>query len=155
MKHLSSGIGDFIRYWGFRRVHGEIWTQVYLSEVPLSCTDLVERLELSKALISPAIEELVDFGLLLDAPSPNSKTKLYQANEDVNKVIQDVLRRRELPMLKKISYDFDALKKSNLSDAQISSRRLESLGEMILSAQLMLQIMIAQEDLMNLPKEFS
>ena len=77
VQKLSLSIGNFIRYWGFRRIHGAIWTQVFLSKTPLSCTDLTERLGLSKALISPALEELCHYHLIQVVASPNDKTKLY------------------------------------------------------------------------------
>ena len=78
LQKLSLSIGNFIRYWGFRRIHGAIWTQLYLSKTPLSCTDLTSRLGLSKALISPALDELCKFKLIFEAPAPNEKTKIYQ-----------------------------------------------------------------------------
>lgn len=150
---LSLSIGDFIRYWGFRRIHGAVWTQLYLSTEPLSCTHLTKKLALSKALISPALEELCDYGLIEESGSPNDKTKTYKAKEDINEVIRSVLKNREKKMLSQISDDFKSFLDSEPSEEIYNHSRIESLQNMLVSAQLMLQIMLAQEDLMNLPKE--
>lgn len=151
LQKLSLSIGNFIRYWGFRRIHGAIWTQLYLSKTPLSCTDLTQKLGLSKALISPALDELCHHKLIHEAPAPNDKTKVYQAAEDINEVIRHVLKTREAKMLKQITQDFSSFKKQEDHDEDLHQEHLESLEEMILSANLMLEIMLDQKDLMKLP----
>jgi DNA-binding transcriptional regulator GbsR (MarR family) len=154
LQKLSLSIGNFIRYWGFRRIHGAIWAQMYLSKTPLSCTDLTVKLGLSKALISPALEELCRYKLIFEAPAPNEKTKMYQAADDINEVIKNVLKERESKMLKQIAQDFSSFKKSEAAHKDIDKNRLNSLEEMIFSANLMLEIMIDQKNLMKLPTEF-
>ena len=153
LQKLSLSIGNFIRYWGFRRIHGAIWTQVYLSKTPVSCTDLTERLSLSKALISPALEELCHHQLIHVVPSPNEKTKLYAPAENINEVIRDVLKNREAKMLQQITKDFSAVDSSQNQNSVIDAQKLKALGEMILAANLMLEILVAQKDLLNLPME--
>lgn len=151
---LSHSIGDFIRYWGFRRVHGAIWTQLYLSETPLSCTDLSHNLSLSKALISPALEELCKYRLIHEVPAPNDKTKLYEASKDINGVIRHILKTREARILEQITENFLKVKKIELDTPSVNSDRLQSLEEMIFAANLMLQVLLSQRDLMKLPEEF-
>lgn len=153
LQKLSLSIGDFIRYWGFRRVHGAIWTQLYLSKIPLSCTDLTGRLGLSKALISPALEELCQYKLISEAPAPNQKTKVYQASENINEVISHVLKTREAKILKQITKDFSTLTETENESEAIDDSRLKSMGEMIIAANLMLEIMSTQKDILNLPFE--
>lgn len=153
LQKLSLSIGNFIRYWGFRRIHGAIWTQLYLSKTPLSCTDLTKNLGLSKALISPALDELCHHKLIQEAPSPNEKTKIYRANEDINQVIRHVLKTRESKMLRQITQDFGAFKSTEGKSENLDEGRVERLEDMILSANMMLEIMLAQEDLMQLPQE--
>ncbi len=151
LQDLSHSIGNFIRYWGFRKIHGAIWTQLYLSKTALSCTDLTNRLGVSKALVSPALEELLDYKLIYEAPAPNEKTKVYQASENINEVIQHVLKTRESKMLKQITSDFDQFSKGNHENLALD--RIESLGNMIFSANLMLELMLSQKDLLNFPNE--
>lgn len=142
-----------MRYWGFRRVHGAIWAQLYLSRSPLSCTDLVNRLGLSKALISPALEELLFYRVIEESPSPNGKTRLYVAVSDVNEAIQRVLKSRESTMLNQITKDFSTFEAVAAKDEGVDPQRVQSMGGMILSANLMLEILLSQKDLMNLPME--
>ncbi len=153
LQKLSLSIGNFIRYWGFRRVHGAIWTQLYLSKTPLSCTDLTKRLGLSKALISPALEELSQYKLIQETPAPNEKIKMYKAAEDINEVIRHVLETREAKMLKQITKDFSAFNQSEGKSDSLDEKRVKTLGEMIFSANLMLQIMLSHNDLLNMPQE--
>ncbi|MEI8025923.1 MAG: hypothetical protein WCI18_06220 [Pseudomonadota bacterium] len=150
-KRLSLSIGDFIRYWGFRRIHGAIWTQLYLSKSPLSCTDLTANLGLSKALISPALDELCQYKLIFEAPAPNEKVRVYSAEKDVNEVIRQILKTRELKILKQIARDFSELKQKDTDISEVSSDRLDSLEEMIFSANVMLEVMLDQKELTKLP----
>jgi DNA-binding transcriptional regulator GbsR (MarR family) len=153
LQKLSLSIGDFIRYWGFRRIHGAIWAQLYLSKTPLSCTDLTLKLGLSKALISPALDELCQYQLIYEAPAPNEKTKIYQATEDINKVIKNILRTRESTILKNITRDFSAFSKAASTCDEINEDHLKVLEEMIFSANLMLELMLSHNDIMKLSKD--
>lgn len=131
---LARSVGEFIRYWGFRNIHGEIWALVYLSESPLSGKELTELLDVSKALVSPALQELLEEGLIVQAQSENSKTKRYEAVEDVITVIRAVLNRRERPMMERIVQSHSALKKKALMG--FNKKRLKKMGSMIGTAQL-------------------
>ncbi len=153
LRKLSMSIGDFIRYWGFRRVHGAIWTQLYISKKALSCKDLTERLALSKALISPALDELCGFRLIKEAPSPNEKTKLYVASENINEVIQHILKTREEKILKQINQDYSSFSSSNLNQQDVDGERVKTLGEMIIAANVMLELFLSQKDLLKMPLE--
>ena len=152
---LSLSIGNFIRYWGFRRIHGAIWTQLYLSKTALSCTDLTTRLGLSKALISPALDELCKYKLIYEAPAPNDKTKIYKTAENINEVIQHVLKARESKMLNQIAEDFSTFSDSSGKSELIDSKKVKSLGDMIISANVMLEIMLNQKDILNMPAELN
>lgn len=145
IQRLAGLVGHFIRYWGFRNIHGEIWTVMYLSRRALSGADLVEMLEVSKALVSPALKELESEGLIRLAQSENSKTKRYEAVDDVVQVIRDVLERREKPMIGEIMNRYQSLKKDSGAESELNSERLEKLGSMIERAQLTL-IMFTESD---------
>lgn len=133
-RELARSVGEFIRYWGFRNIHGEIWAMVYLAETPPSGKELTELLDVSKALVSPALQELLDEGLIAQAESENSKTKRYEAVEDVITVIRSVLNRRERPMMDRIIESHGKLKKR--APHGFNSRRLKKMGSMINTAHL-------------------
>lgn len=143
LSHTADLIGDFIRYWGFRKIHGEIWTIVYLSKSPLSGAQLVDILGVSKALVSPALKELEEEGLIFQTESENSKTKRYLAVEDVFKVIKNVLDRREKPLIERIiqaqeQLGLEILKGDSACFKMVNSERFQNLTKMTGVAQMSL-----------------
>lgn len=151
LRNLSLSIGDFIRYWGFRRVHGAVWTQLYLSPTSLSGTDLARKLKLSKSLVSSALAELQNWKLIFEVESPDDKTKLYSAQPDFNAVIKHVLRQRESRLLGRIVTHFDQLNSDQKSSDLTEHRRMRELETMISSAQLMLDLILAEDQVLDMP----
>lgn len=149
LKLLSESVGDFIRYWGFRRIHGQIWTQVFLSKTSLSGAELTQRLGVSKALVSPALSELEAYGLIV-MTEDGKKTKRYSAVPDVVPVIKDILKEREAKIIAETKDKFDTLdkihEKKGDEDSLIENTRLKELGEMISLAQFALNFLIGQSD---------
>ncbi len=146
---LSLSVGDFIRYWGFRRIHGAIWTQVYISAVGLSCSDLAKRLKLSKALISPALTELKKWELITEIPAPDAKIKLYTANENVEQVILKVLKNREEKMISRVSQNLEKLSRAKINSQIISESRIASLESMVSSAEFFLKFILSTENILT------
>ncbi len=155
IKQLSTQIGHFIRYWGFRKIHGEIWTLVYLSDKPLSGVEICSLLKVSKALISPALKQLEDEGLIKQILSENSKTKRYEAEEDVLKIILGVLQRREKPLLEKIKKHYEGIRNQPNNFKNLKEHRIETLGLMIQMAQLVLNQILEADDTWNLTLQSS
>lgn len=145
LQNLSTSIGHFIRYWGFRKIHGEIWALVYLTKEPLSGVEIGTMLNVSKALVSPAIKELEAEGLIRQTKSENSKTKRYEAEEDVSKIIHGVLRRREKPMIEKIENDYTQLSDQLSDDSPLSANRVQNMGLMIQMAQMGLGTLLSDK----------
>ncbi|MCK6597589.1 MAG: MarR family transcriptional regulator [Bdellovibrionaceae bacterium] len=154
-RRLSLAIGNFIRYWGFRRIHGAIWTQLYLSHKPMTGTDLSQRLKLSKALISPALSELSAWGLVVEVPSEDGKKKIYTAVENLDDVIKHVLRMREQKIIAAVSSELNFLKNTDTNSIHFDPQRLAKLEDMVLAAQFMLQLFLGSEDLLKLPSHLS
>lgn len=143
LRRLASSVGDFIRYWGFRRIHGQIWTVLYLAKQPMSGTELTKLLKVSKALVSPALGDLEGHKLIIRVPG-DKKTKNYIANPDVFNVIKEVLKTREQELLMKASKTFQDLQKEQ--NADLDRARLESLQEMITAASTMLSWLISNTE---------
>jgi len=138
-RRLAACVGDFMRYWGFRRIHGQLWLQVYLSPRPLSGAELTRRLRVSKALVSPALADLVKHKLVREF-NVDGKTKNYQAEPDVFSVIQSVLREREAVLLAQAYSACAAL--GELNSEEIDRERLEIVRTMIHSAEQTLELLI-------------
>lgn len=138
MKELSEMIGDFIRYWGFKQIHGRIWCLIYLSKDPLDAGDLMNCLGVSKALMSLSLKDLLEYNVIEEGPKTAKGTQSYHANPDVLAVITNVLRTRERKMLAQIKTAQNLvsdLPESEISASNISTDRLKQLGNMIEEAQ--------------------
>lgn len=144
---FADTVGDFIRYWGFRRIHGQLWALVYLSQSDLSGAELTRLLGVSKALVSPALGELEEHGLINSVPD-GKKTKRYRANTDVLGVIKGVLEKREIRLLSSAREAFDALGAAQARPSEtpsaVRAERLEEVGKMIASAELAIQFVLLQ-----------
>lgn len=152
LQELARQVGDFIRYWGFRKIHGEIWTVIYLSARPLSGVEIVGLLRVSKALVSPALKELEHEGLISQVESENSKTKRYAAVEDVTSIIRGVLVRREWPMISKIKACHGELENhvgGDTANHALDSTRMQSLGAFIHTADIALSTLVDSEAMWN------
>jgi DNA-binding transcriptional regulator GbsR (MarR family) len=123
LEEFSNQVGTFMEYWGFKRVHGQIWSHIYLSESPLDAAGLMRKLQISKALVSISLKELLDFGVLEEAGKSARGTRLYRAREDLGATILDTLRRRERKMMSRILAASSLLEK--LDDEELSRHGLE------------------------------
>ena len=86
---VCDAIGDFIEYWGFKRIHGRVWALVALSSKPLP------QVEIAKTWCEPFIGEwrgrwLVDRGLL--RPTEDKRNTPYTAMTDFWPTVAAVLQ---------------------------------------------------------------
>jgi DNA-binding transcriptional regulator GbsR (MarR family) len=145
MKDLSFQIGSFIEFWGFKKIQGQIWTHIFLSPTPLDATTLVKRLNVSKALVSLAIKELLQYDVIQVVGRGGKRKVLFASNPDLMKVITSVLRLRERKMLCQIMSSCKNLKKIKLTQMgyiEADSEKLDQLSEMIETAECTLDTLI-------------
>jgi DNA-binding transcriptional regulator GbsR (MarR family) len=149
LEELASQVGEFIQYWGFKQVHGRIWTHLFLSDHPLDAGDLGKRLKISKALVSMSIADLMEYDVIQEVGRGDQGTTLYRANPDQTKVIFNVLRRRERRLLSSVKAAWQQLVKSpggGGAGVGVDAKELTRLGEWIDSAQELLDVMISLDD---------
>ncbi|NCN41509.1 hypothetical protein GW916_09725 [bacterium] len=135
---LALEVGKFMRYWGFKVIHGRIWTHIYLSKKPLDAGTLMERFGQSKALMSLSLNELLKHKAILEGPKSEKGTQTYVVNPDILNVILNVLRCREKSMLAQIKTSQELLAvvaKKHEGPLAINIDQLEKLGEMVTKAQ--------------------
>lgn len=145
IEELSEFVGQFIQYWGFKKIHGQIWTHIWLAENPIDATTLVKRLQVSKALVSLAIKDLIQYDVVKILDQGDRRKMLLTPNEDVHTVISNVLRQRETLMLKKIRTTQDdvlKLSKESRKKININESRLEQMAAMTEMAQMALAALI-------------
>ena len=138
LEDVVAHIGEFIEYWGFKNVHGRIWAHLYLSSEPLDASDLIARLQISKALVSMSISDLMEYDVVHVAGKSNRGTVTYRANPNVTSVVLGVLRKRERRLLSRIAGASKVLNdyKNHAKDEfALSDERVKSLHEMVLTAE--------------------
>ena len=136
VNRLADEIGQFIQYWGFKSIHGKIWTHIYLAQEPIDAAELMARLKISKSLVSITIADLLQYNVIIQSGKSSRDTCVYVANLNIKDVIIEVLKQRELKMMRKLDQEFaEAIEScrataSNLADL----KKLEALGQMIAMA---------------------
>ena len=113
---VTESVGQFVEYWGFRNIHGRIWAVVFLSPRPISTLEIIQRLEVSKGLISRAVNELLDYGLIRCAGNTVYARRTYIACEDVGSIVGSVLRDREMSLLRRNVESLSMLSKCSRAD---------------------------------------
>lgn len=141
LDEVAECIGEFIRYWGFKKILGKIWTHLYLSEVPLDTKTLMKRLQVSKALMSISLRELLGYHVIVEVGKGPDGSQLYKANDDIAGCILAVLRRRERPMIARIKSATELIRlisSKEISALKLSSSRAKELNQLATVASLTL-----------------
>lgn len=157
LDEVSERVGDFIQYWGFKRIHGKIWTHLFLSDVPLDATTLVKRLGVSKALVSFSIHDLLAYNVIREVARGRGRTVLYDANPDVTTVILGVLRLRERKMLTQVAGSLAKLEGTSADrrlSMKIGAEKMRKMNSMVSSAEHLMDFILSagsdQKDLFNM-----
>lgn len=117
--HVADAVGEFIAWWGFKAIHGRIWALLALSAGPRSQAEVADLLSVSRALVSSAMHELHERGLVRSVGG--SRQAPWTAVMDVWPVIADVLRQREWILIERARITLDAA----IEEAEL----LDSAGE--------------------------
>jgi DNA-binding transcriptional regulator GbsR (MarR family) len=89
-------VGSLMELWGFKRIHGVLWTYLYLHDRPLDAQELREGLEISTGLVSMTVHELMRWGVVTRQVAPGARRERYRAEPDIWRAVAKVLREREL-----------------------------------------------------------
>ena len=146
---LAHAVGQFIEYWGFKSIHGRIWTLLYLSQDPLSAVELSRRLGVSKTLMSFSIAELLEYEVIEPVGKGVKRTLFFRANPQITTVILNVLRRRERPMMSEIESAFLRLQDApgaSSAALQVDQLQLDRLGEWIHAGKSALDHLVLKSD---------
>ncbi len=102
----SDAVGAFIETWGFRAIHGRVWTLLALRSAPMAQTEVAETLGVSGSMVSLAMSELTHFGLV--HPLSEHRNAPYEARLDVWPTITDVIRGREWMLIERARVALEA-----------------------------------------------
>lgn len=143
LNDIAEQVGSFMEYWGFKNIHGRIWTHIFLSKESLDAGCLIRRLDVSKALMSMSLAELLDHDVIQVAGKSSNGTTTYMANPDITHTILSVLRKRERRMLNRASSAAKSLPIAAEGEVNLNPDRVESLKAMIQTAEQTLDCLLS------------
>lgn len=132
LEDFSHRLGELVHNWGFKRIHGKIWSRLFISTRPLDAADLIEQLDISKALVSISLRELLDVRAVVEVGRSARGTNLFRANTDLKAIYTEVLKQRELRMIRETKAALSALVDLGsefMQSHDISASQIETLDE--------------------------
>src|SRR5262249_29246993 len=100
---VADTIGKLMEFWGFKRPMGRLWTLLYLSPSPLGAAELGAELKMSAGAVSMALSDLLKWGAVKKTWRPGERRDFYEAETGIGKLVQRVLRERELELVRQFS----------------------------------------------------
>ncbi|RLB60709.1 MAG: ArsR family transcriptional regulator [Deltaproteobacteria bacterium] len=104
---VGEAVGRLMEFWGFKRNMGRVWSVLYLSDRPLAARHLKEGLGASVGTVSMTLTELQRWGVVRQVWQKGSRSRLYEAETDLWKMITRVLRERERREIELALQDFE------------------------------------------------
>lgn len=146
MVQLSETVAELLHAWGFKRVHGRIWSHLLLADSLLDAAELVKRLKISKALVSISIREMLNYGFVEEASLSSHGTQLYRANKDLHAIAQTVIQKREKELLNRVKdaqEKVSSLESEQLAKAKLSPQQVDRFSGLIQTTQRALENLIS------------
>jgi len=143
---VADTIGRLMEFWGFKRPMGRMWTLLYLSPAPLGAAELGEQLKMSAGAVSMTLNELLKWGAVKKSWRPGERRDFYEAETSIGKLVQRVLRERELELVRQFAEALSNAEAALPRQAAAASapdfkrsrvhelQRLSKLGETLLTA---------------------
>lgn len=144
---MADSVGRLMEFWGFKRPMGRIWTLLYLAPEALGAAEIGEALRMSAGAVSMAMSELVKWGVVKKSWRPGERRDFYEAETSIGRLVQRVLRERELAMVRGFGEALEAAQRALPDDRGMKPaalafkrerlselRRLARLGETLLTA---------------------
>jgi HTH-type transcriptional regulator, glycine betaine synthesis regulator len=97
---VADTIGRLMQFWGFKKPMGRLWTILYLSPHPVSAAELGHTLKMSAGSVSMSLSELEKWGAVTRTWIPGDRKDYFAAEPSVWKLVQRVVRERELELVK-------------------------------------------------------
>ena len=92
---FTESLSQISRFWGFPKGMGAIFAVLYLSPLPLSLDEIVERTGLTKGAISTEIRALARMGLVHRSSRLGDRKDYYEAEADFYAAIRSILKERQ------------------------------------------------------------
>jgi DNA-binding transcriptional regulator GbsR (MarR family) len=105
-------VGRMMELWGFKRIHGMVWTFLFLSARPLSAQDVREGLDISTGLVSMTLADLQRWSVVHRRSPPGERRDFFEAEANIWRPILKVLREREYYQMTATVEELRALQKA-------------------------------------------
>ncbi len=140
---VADTIGRLMHFWGFKRPMGRIWTILYLSPEPLSAAELAARLKMSAGAVSMALAELEKWGCVTRSWVPGERRDFFGAEPSVWKMVQRVLRERELLLVRDFGRALEQASEAVAPALSYKRARLDHLRELAESGETLIQALVS------------
>ena len=95
---VADEMGRLMEFWGFKRVHGRVWTILFLAAQPLSSAEIRRRLSISTGAVSMALSELRRWGAVREVPT-GARAIHYVPETNIWRLVSRVMHDRERRLL--------------------------------------------------------
>lgn len=144
---VADQIGALMEFWGFKRVHGRVWTTLFLAQEPLSAAEIRKRLGVSVGATSMALTELRRWGAVREA-RVTSRSMHYEPETNIWRLVSRVLQDREKRMLDDTIEIFNAaMAELKTEGAAGAAKRVEKLIWLTRLARGMLDMLTSRGEL--------
>ena len=103
---VADAVGALIENWGFKRNMGRLWAVLYLEDQPLTAADIGDRLGLSTGSVSMLLTEMQQWGVIKKTWVVGERREHFEAETSIWKLVQRVLRDRELNWIRTAHDEF-------------------------------------------------
>ena len=103
---VCDAVGAYIETWGFRSIHGRVWSLLAMRSAPLAQAEIADILGVSRSLVSLAVSELSTYGLVRAVGDHRGAP--IEACLDVWPTITDVIRSREWMLIERARLALEA-----------------------------------------------
>jgi DNA-binding transcriptional regulator GbsR (MarR family) len=154
---MLEGLSQLVDYFGFSRVIGQLYGALLLSPNPLSLDDLKDRLQISKPSVSTNMRTLETLGAVHEVYVRGDRRKYYEADSDLWRVAQRILRSRELHDVEtavrvleentsRLREAMPAMSEDNRRLSGFYLERIDAMQDTFRFAQVLLEMILAQDD---------
>lgn len=115
-------VGRAIELWGFKRVHGMVWTWLYLRPEASSAHDIKEGLGISTGLTSMTLADLARWGVIHRRTPTGERRELFEAERNIWQPIFRVLREREYQAMGEALHSLRAIARALAAETSAPER---------------------------------
>jgi HTH-type transcriptional regulator, glycine betaine synthesis regulator len=120
---------DGVRVLGLPKSVGEIYGSLFISKVPLSLDDLVQRLRISKGSGSQGLKMLRTLGAVSEVAGMEGRKVYYEADLELKSLVGGFIREKIRPHLSSAKNKIGLMDKCNADDDEFYDERIQKLNK--------------------------